>query len=90
MKLEIISEQIKKLALKAKGELENLGLLEESVVKRKVHSSIFNIQGNKDLFAKFMEHDVVCAQRGNGIRLSFHFYNTENEIDKIIGILKSS
>ena len=88
--MDIISEQFKKLALKAKGELENLGLLEESVVKRKVHSSIFNIQGNKDLFAKFMEHDVVCAQRGNGIRLSFHFYNTENEIDKIIGILKSS
>ena len=87
--MDTISEQIKKLSLKAKGELENLGLLEESVVKRKAHSSIFNIQGDKDLYAKFMEQDVVCAQRGNGIRLSFHFYNTENEIDKIIGILKS-
>ncbi|MEQ8217235.1 MAG: aminotransferase class V-fold PLP-dependent enzyme [Arenibacter sp.] len=88
--METISKQIKKLSLKAKGELENLGLLEESVVKRKAHSSIFNIQWDKDLYAKFMEQDVVCAQRGNGIRLSFHFYNTENEIDKIIGILKSS
>lgn len=87
--MDTISDQIKKLSLKAKGALENLGLLEESVIKRKDHSSIFNIRGDKDLYAKFMDHDVVCAQRGNGIRLSFHFYNTENEIDKIIGILKS-
>ena len=87
--MDNIAEQIKKLSIKAKGELENLGMLEESVVKRKEHSSIFNIPGDKELYAKFLEHDVVCAQRGNGIRLSFHFYNTENEIDKIIGILKS-
>ena len=80
--------QVKRLYIKAKGELENLGLLETSVVKRNGHSSIFNIPGDKDLYAKFMEQDVVCSQRGNGIRLSFHFYNTENEIDKIVGILK--
>ncbi|MCK0191250.1 aminotransferase class V-fold PLP-dependent enzyme [Arenibacter sp. F20364] len=86
--MENIAGQIKKLSLKAKMELENLGLLEDAVVKRKEHSSIFNISGDKDLFTKFLENDVVCAQRGNGIRLSFHFYNTENEIDKILGILK--
>jgi selenocysteine lyase/cysteine desulfurase len=88
--MENITSQIKKLSLKAKVELENLGLLEESVAKRKEHSSIFNIVGNKDIYAKLLENDVVCAQRGKGIRLSFHFYNTENEIDKIVGILKRS
>ncbi len=86
--MDAIADQIKRLSVKAKGELEDLGLLEASVVKRKGHSSIFNIPGDKDMYAKFMEHDVVCSQRGKGIRLSFHFYNTENEIDKIIGILK--
>ncbi|MEZ4971400.1 MAG: aminotransferase class V-fold PLP-dependent enzyme [Flavobacteriaceae bacterium] len=86
--MDNITEQIKKLSLKAKGELEDLGLLEASVVKRKGHSSIFNIPGDKDMYAKLRDLDVVCAQRGNGIRLSFHFYNTENEIDKIVGILK--
>jgi len=87
--MEIISDHIKKLSKKAKMEFGNLGLLEDSVVKRKEHSSIFNISANKDLYAKLLEKDVICAQRGNGIRLSFHFYNTENEIDKIVGILKS-
>lgn len=86
--METISDQIKKLSKKAKMEFGNLGLLEDSVVKRKEHSSIFNISANKDIYAKLLEKDVVCAQRGNGIRLSFHFYNTENEIDKIVGILK--
>jgi selenocysteine lyase/cysteine desulfurase len=42
----------------------------------------------KDMYAKLIEKDIICAQRGNGIRLSFHFYNTENEIDKIVDILK--
>jgi len=88
--MDNITEQIKRLSLKAKVELENLGLLEKSVAKRKEHSSIFNISGDKRLLTKLLENDVVCAQRGNGIRLSFHFYNTENEIDKIVGILKSS
>ena len=86
--MENISDQIKKLSIKAKIEFGNLGLLEDSVVKRKEHSSIFNISANKDIYAKLLEKDVVSAQRGSGIRLSFHFYNTENEIDKIVGILK--
>jgi selenocysteine lyase/cysteine desulfurase len=88
--MDNIAGQIKKLSLKAKAELANLGLLERSVVKRKDHSAIFNISGDKVLYAKLLENDVVCAQRGKGIRLSFHFYNTENEIDKIVGILKRS
>tara|TARA_R110000868_G_scaffold303534_4_gene564070 strand:- start:12779 stop:13861 length:1083 start_codon:yes stop_codon:yes gene_type:complete len=87
--METISDQIKKLSKMAKMEFGELGLLEDSVVKRKEHSSIFNISANKDIHSKLLEKDVICAQRGNGIRLSFHFYNTENEIDKIVGILKS-
>ncbi|MFT6797588.1 MAG: cysteine desulfurase/selenocysteine lyase, partial [Maribacter sp.] len=57
--------------------------------KREAHSTIFNIKGDTALFKKLLENDVLCAQRGNGIRLGFHFYNTLNEIDEIVRIVKT-
>ncbi|WP_422350294.1 aminotransferase class V-fold PLP-dependent enzyme [Flagellimonas sp.] len=87
--VENIQNQLKLLSQKAKQEFTSLGLLEDSVAKRDIHSTIFNIKGDQALFEKLSQEEVVCVLRGNGIRLSFHFYNTENEIDAIVDILKS-
>ena len=76
------------LASKAKDGLAEIGLLEDEVVHRKQHSTIFNIKGDKALLKKLTQKGVFCSSRGDGIRLSFHFYNTTKEIDKIIKILK--
>ena len=84
-----ITEHNSALSLKAKDALSNLGLLDQKIMKRKGHSTIFNIKGDDAVFKKLLENNVLCAQRGNGIRLSFHFYNTMNEVDEIIGILKT-
>jgi cysteine desulfurase/selenocysteine lyase len=78
------------LSRKAKSELESLGLLTEEVKNRQNHSTIFNIKADEATFQKLLAHDVYCAQRGEGVRLSFHFYNTEEEIDAIVKILKSN
>ena len=84
-----IQLQLEKLTDKAKREFAELGLLNEAIVARKSHSSIFNIKGDRTLFNMLTEKGVVCSERGEGIRLSFHFYNTENDIDTIVKILKS-
>nr|WP_299385089.1 aminotransferase class V-fold PLP-dependent enzyme [Allomuricauda sp.] len=84
-----IGNQLQLLSQKAKREFTALGLLEETVVKRNDHSTIFNIKGGQSVFDKLIQNDVVCVLRGEGIRLSFHFYNTENEVDAIVDILKS-
>ncbi|SHJ21174.1 Selenocysteine lyase/Cysteine desulfurase [Arenibacter nanhaiticus] len=81
--------QIEKLALQAKEAFSEAGLLEEAVIKRKGHSSIFNIKDSGKLWDKLRNNEVVCSQRGDGIRLSFHFYNTEKEIENIVRIIKS-
>ncbi|WP_300027384.1 aminotransferase class V-fold PLP-dependent enzyme [uncultured Maribacter sp.] len=78
-----------KLSKKAKTEFEKMGLLSERIVQRKEHSTIFNIKADKATFQKLKDNDVFCAQRGEGVRLSFHFYNTEAEIDAIVNILKN-
>lgn len=73
---------------KLKIEFAELGLLQDAVVARENHSTVFNIKGDDELFQHLTENKVVCAQRGTGIRMGFHFYNTEAEIDAIIEILK--
>jgi len=83
-----IEAQNQKLSQIAKEEFTKLGLLEDAVTYRKEHSTIFNIKGDDALFEHFIANDVVCAQRGDGIRLGFHFFNTEKELHTIVRILK--
>lgn len=87
--MERIAEHNGNLSLMAKTEFKKLGLLTDRVVNRKSHSTIFNIKANDAMYQKLLENDVFCAQRGDGVRLSFHFYNTESEIDAIVKILKT-
>ena len=85
-----IEAQNQKLSEKAKSEFTKLGLLQDAVVARKDHSTIFNIKGDDALFKQLTENDVVCAQRGDGIRFGFHFYNTEESINTIVRIIKTA
>ncbi|MGW9685361.1 aminotransferase class V-fold PLP-dependent enzyme [Flagellimonas sp. 2504JD1-5] len=87
--LDHIQVQLQKLSSRAKEGFNSLGLLEDAVVKRKGHSTIFNIKEDQGRYRRLKDNDVVCVRRGNGIRLGFHFYNTENEIDMIMDIIKS-
>jgi selenocysteine lyase/cysteine desulfurase len=87
--MQHIESHLDKLSQKAKSEFMELDLLEEAVAKRQGHSTIFNIKGDERLFNKLGKEEVVCALRGNGIRLSFHFYNTEEEIETIAKLLKN-
>ena len=88
--IQRIANQNRKLAAKAKSIFAAMDLLEDAVVSRTVHSTIFNIKGDNIRFQKCAEADIVCAQRGDGIRFSFHFYNTENDIDRIAEVLKTT
>ena len=85
---DVIAEQLKNLSVKAKKEFLALGLLEEAVALRKDHSTIFNINGDDDMFGHLTKNNILCSQRGSGIRFSFHYYNTKEDIDYIIKIIK--
>ncbi|MEO0505944.1 MAG: aminotransferase class V-fold PLP-dependent enzyme [Bacteroidota bacterium] len=86
--LENIGAHNKVLSKKAKNLFAELGLLDEFTLSRTCHSTIFNIKGNDDLYNKLSQENVICSQRGSGIRLSFHFYNTEEELAIIGDILQ--
>lgn len=87
--LQNITQQINLLKNKAFEAFAERGLLEEKVVKRQYeHSSIFNIKGDEKLFHTLRGKDILCSQRGDGLRISFHFYNNVEDLELLLEILK--
>ena len=77
------------LSREVKNQLIADEFLPQWVGERSTHSSIFNIKGGEELFAFLQKHNIRCVQRSSGVRVSFHFYNTENDLDKLLKTLKT-
>ena len=43
---------------------------------------------SEDLYKHLMQHNVLCAYRGGGVRFSPHFYTRRPSIDKAMDVLK--
>ena len=87
--IEEISQNIKSLSAEAKARFTEEDLLEPAVVKREQHSSIFNIKGDEALFKHLRQNNIICSQRGSGIRVSFHYFNTSEDLEKLMKTLKN-
>jgi len=85
---ENLYQKITSLSAKAKEHFTEMGLLKNETLLRKNHSSIFNLKGDVELFQKLKENNIICSLRGGGIRVSFHYYNTKAELEKLLEILK--
>ena len=67
--------------------LKKRKLLDEATLSRKSHSSIFIIQVGDEAYEKLLENKVRCIKRGSGVRLSIHFYNTQEDVEQLFVIL---
>lgn len=88
--MDKITQHNQELSRKAKQEFINLGLLDPHIMKRKKHSTIFNLKIDNRKFQSLLDNNVLCAQRGDGVRLSFHFYNNDDDLNAIVRILKTA
>ncbi len=86
--VETLQNKIEMLSIKAKAAFMDLELLSESVVNRENQSSIYNLKGDDVLFQKLKKNNIICSQRGGGIRVGFHFYNSEEDLETLIQALK--
>ena len=41
-----------------------------------------------DLYRQLMQHKILCASRGGGVRLSPHYYTPRNQIDQALSIIE--
>ncbi|MEM2093039.1 MAG: hypothetical protein QXE16_02020 [Candidatus Bathyarchaeia archaeon] len=48
----------------------------------------FKVKNLKEIMGELRRKDIIVSARANGIRVSPHFYNTEEEIDKLVNEVK--
>lgn len=67
--------------------LENEWLLDPELGQRSP-SSIFLLKGNQSIYDQLQNNNIRCSLRGEGVRISVHFYNSENDLDRLVEVLK--
>lgn len=82
-----IDKAIKELALLAQRAFQERGLLEPMVSAREEHSNIFNLKGDDALYKRLRKKGILCAQRGTGIRVGFHYFNTQEDLKVLLEAL---
>lgn len=87
--MEAVDSYNRELSNEIKNALAGQGLLAGSISDRDRHSTIFNIPEPGGRYEHLGAHDIICSSRGGGIRLSFHCYNTDNDLDKLLEVLKT-
>jgi selenocysteine lyase/cysteine desulfurase len=84
---ENLYAKIKMLSDLAKSRFEAMGLLTNSTILRRSHSSIFNLKGNDKMFQKLRSNNIISSPRGGGIRVSFHYYNSTSDLEKLLEVI---
>ena len=84
-----IEKQNRELSKKMKIGLTDLGYLEDHVIQRKTHSTIFSLNADEGLFDHLQSKNIKCAMRGGKIRIGLNYFNTEQEIDDFLSIVEA-
>ncbi|NER18853.1 aminotransferase class V-fold PLP-dependent enzyme [Spongiivirga citrea] len=82
-----VEEQINQVSNIAKERLLEKGALQDFVSKRRKHSSIFLLEGGAKLHSKLEENGILTALWEDKVRISFHYYNTEEDVDRLCSFL---
>lgn len=82
-----IENKINILSTYGRNRFEEKNLLSDKIERREKHSNIFNIKADDIIHNKLLKHKIICSKRGDGLRLSFNFFNTTDEIDFLISKL---
>jgi selenocysteine lyase/cysteine desulfurase len=85
--MDRIEQHLKELCQKAKNKFSEMGLLEPAVVQRDDHSTIFNLRADERLFQKLADNNIISSYRRKGVRVSFHFYNNDADLDRLVEVL---
>ena len=76
------------LGLKAKIRLTEEGYIPKWVSERSEHSTIFSLRGGEELHKRLEKENIRTVLRGSGLRVSFHWYNTDQDLDHLISTLQ--
>lgn len=85
--LDFIERESQSIATIARKALNQKGLIADWMLERPEQSTIISIPLDKEIVQKLENAGVSCSARGTGTRISFHFYNTEDDINHLLEII---
>ena len=85
--LENIEKISQSVCEKARAAFYSRGLISASLLGRKIQSTLMNLPLKPETFQKLIAKGIICSNRGTGTRVSFHFYNTDKDLDHLLHIL---
>lgn len=74
---------------KARLALNSRGLIPDWILERKYQSTIMSMPLEQKMVDKIAAAKILCSPRGAGTRISFHFYNTEEDLNQLLHVLDS-
>lgn len=83
--IEQFNRKLTQLLLDNIRELKSVTLIGDDSTDNR--ASIVFLKDENGLWEKLQEHNIICSQRGN-IRISMHYYNTEDDVMKLVDVLK--
>lgn len=85
--LGFIEQRIKHIGEIAKAAFTERGLLSRASALRTVHAPIFNIPADPVLMQKLEAANLVLSPRGEGLRVSFNFYNDDRDLEQLLAVI---
>ncbi|MGM9476079.1 aminotransferase class V-fold PLP-dependent enzyme [Pedobacter sp. GSP4] len=84
---EHIENTTKVLSNEARLALHSRGLIADWLMDRKYQSNIMSLPLDEKKVAQLANAKILCSPRGAGTRISFHYYNTEADLNHLLEIL---
>lgn len=84
--IDFIGGRVHELSKLAFEIFQSKGMLDEIVQHRDIHSSIFNLKINQSHLDTFTDEKIYVSKRGNGLRLSLHYYNTQEDLEHFMDV----
>jgi len=85
--ISTIEQTTQALCQQARIQLHHRGLLPDYLADQKYSSTIMILPLPQQQVDQLAEAKILCSPRGTGTRISFHFYNTEEDLQKLIAVL---
>lgn len=88
--LDRVADHIKRLATRLLEGAQGLGIQAKTPPDSVGPLIVLKATNADALVQKFAEHDVVLSSRHDGLRISFHTYNTPEDVDCVLRLLKGN
>jgi selenocysteine lyase/cysteine desulfurase len=88
--LENVAGHIKKLAQSLLGYAHDLGIHAKTPADSAGPLVVLQCKDSTSLVQKLAESDIVASNRHDGLRISFHVYNTLDDVKAVVEVLKKN